>query len=465
MKRSYTNHFFNVGILLVILFLCYGCEDFVDVNLPNTKITREAVFNDDATATAAVLGMYEIMLRGNGFASSGSPLSLSTITGVYSDEFDNYYAGNKAFAENTLTASDQTVLALWTSFYSTVYAANSVIEGLQSSSTITPALSKQLEGEARFVRAFCHFYLVNLFGKIPIVNSTDYRVNAKLARSDIKAVYQFITEDLASAELILSTTFVSAERARPTSWAAAALLARVYLFTGDWAKAEAYATKLIENTSVFSLTDEPSSAFAKGSIEAIWQLASTMPTLYNTYEGIYYVLNAPPQIQSISTGLHEAFEQNDKRSAAWIGVYDNGMNEYFFPYKYKVKGGSNPLSEHAVVLRLAEQYLIRAEARANQGMITGANSAATDLNMIRTRSGLPAVAINAKEEMLEAILAERRIEFFSEWGTRWLDLKRSGQADIVLGSVKLYWDNNDLLFPIPEKEISNNTNLTQNPGY
>ena len=116
-----------------------------------------------------------------------------------------------------------------------------------------------------------------------------------------------------------------------------------------------------------------------------------------------------------------------------------------------------------MILRLAEQYLIRAEARAQQGNLTGAIG---DLNIIRERAGLPDLSTAlTQDKVIAAVMQERRIELVSEWGQRWLDLKRTGQVDSVLSKIKPTWKINGQLYPIPQSELTNDPNLVQNPGY
>lgn len=116
-----------------------------------------------------------------------------------------------------------------------------------------------------------------------------------------------------------------------------------------------------------------------------------------------------------------------------------------------------------MVLRLAEQYLIRAEARVRQNNISGGQS---DLNAIRNRSGLPNTTANDQGSLLLAIEQERRVELFTEWGHRWFDLKRTERAEAVLSPFALKdWQSTDVLFPIPQTEREINSRLTQNEGY
>ena len=118
------------------------------------------------------------------------------------------------------------------------------------------------------------------------------------------------------------------------------------------------------------------------------------------------------------------------------------------------------------MFRLAEQYLIRAEARAQQNNISGAQA---DLNAIRTRAGLANVTATTQTGLVTAIYHERQIELFTEFGHRWFDLKRTGQLDAVMGIAAPQkggtWASYKALIPIPASEISINPHLTQNPGY
>ena len=120
-------------------------------------------------------------------------------------------------------------------------------------------------------------------------------------------------------------------------------------------------------------------------------------------------------------------------------------------------------SEYYMVLRLTEQYLIHAEASAEQNKLA---DAIADINLIRRRAGLPDLPDSLDQaQTLSAIMQERRIELFAEWGHRWLDLKRTGQADAVLGPIKTTWQTNAQLYPIPLSELQSDSKLTQNAGY
>ena len=150
------------------------------------------------------------------------------------------------------------------------------------------------------------------------------------------------------------------------------------------------------------------------------------------------------------------------RKLAWVQSENFSGQTIYYPYKYKINSGP-PITEFYVVLRLAEQYLIRAESRANVDDIEGAQN---DLNAIRNRAGLSNTTAIDKTSLLKAIEHERQIELFAEWGNRWFDLKRTGRANTVLGSLKpSTWQATDTLWPIPNSQILLNPSLKQNAGY
>jgi hypothetical protein len=450
-----------------------SCEDFVQVGLPKTVVARETVFTDAATATAAISKVYGEMLR-EGFASEGRTDGINFVGGFCADEL-NFISTSpntqhyNQFYNNSISPNNLSVSSLWGHGYYFIYLANAIIEGLEDSKGISPSLITQLKGEAKFIRAFSHFYLVNLFGDIPYITTTDYEINSVVSRSPIEEVYLKIIQDLKEAQNELQEDYLSSERIRPNKWAATAMLARVYLYRKDWLNAEIESTNIIENSSIYNLVDIQG-VFLQNSMEAIWQLK---PDGYNTLQGNGFVPIGIPflfnilKFSSLSEGLLRSFEENDARMTNWINsITVNGVTHYY-PFKYKVRFSSEPpAQEYSIVLRLGEQYLIRAEARAMQNQLPAAIS---DLDSIRSRAELPLI-VNTnpsiiKEDLLLAIEQERRIELFTEYGHRWFDLKRTNRATAILSLVKPEWKSSDTLFPIPESELLSNKNLKQNSGY
>ena len=133
------------------------------------------------------------------------------------------------------------------------------------------------------------------------------------------------------------------------------------------------------------------------------------------------------------------------------------------PFKYKAQEYTGTTVEYSILLRLAEQYLIRAEARVHLGDLTGSK---LDINTIRNRAGLNNTESISEDDILQDIINERKFELFTEHGHRWFDAKRLDIAEEILAPLKSNWRSTDVLFPIPEKELLTNPNLTpQNPGY
>jgi len=464
----------QILLLFVFLYLMVACEEFVEIGPPVNEIVSETAFGSDEAATSTIIGLYgEMTAPGSG----GSPFNgtLEVVTGLLSDEFINQsrLGDYLEYEENDMTVENQQVLTVfWVNFYRYIVNANAIIENLTDNDRLTPEVRDQLLGEAYFIRALVHFYMVNLFGDIPYAETTNLEVNSRIVRIPVAEVYVKLIEDLEQAVELLPTgyEFNSGKRNRPNRSAAEALLARVYLYNQDWANTELYATNVIE--SGFFRLENLDQVFLEDSGEAIFQLSaiSLFRRTGTTFLGDMTILNNPPSgfaspigATSVRNGLFEGFDPGDQRLVDWVSTLVSGTNSWDYPHKYKNALFSAPNPPEAyMIFRLAEQYLIRAEARAQLGNLNGAQA---DINMIRNRAGLPNTEASSQTEILETIARERRIELLSEGGHRWLDLKRTNTADQVLELLKSDWDPTDVLFPIPEDEILRNPNLTQNPGY
>lgn len=467
-------------IALVLSVTLFSCKKIVTIDPPIDKIVADKVFTNDETATAVIRGIY-VNLSTGGFASGGIR-SVTLLAGRSADEFTNYFAAGdtrKQFADNNLLSNNTNLQSgLWANPYQIIYATNTIIENLANSPQVSANVKQQLTAEAKFIRAFTYFYLTNLFGNVPLILNTDYRINAVAAAKAPNDIYNQIITDLEEARTKLSDNYPTADRTRANRWAATALLSRVYLYTKDYAKAESYATEIIDKADRYRLIiDDLDKVFLKNSQEAILQFFLPAATALNTYEGSTFILTAAPGSNTevvLHDNLYTAFEPGDQRQRKWVGTYTSGVNKWYYPFKYKVKTGATPLTEYSMVLRVGEQYLIRAEARINQGKI---DLGISDLNQLRGRARetatisvpnpLPALPNGMiKADALMAVEKERRIELFSEWGHRWLDLKRMGRVNAVIGALKgVNWQSTDQLYPIPNSDILNNPNLKQNEGY
>ncbi|RZM27495.1 MAG: RagB/SusD family nutrient uptake outer membrane protein [Pedobacter sp.] len=441
---------------LVLLFA--SCKKLIEIPAPENEIIRSAVFSDKGTAEAAMAGIYNKLVNSGAFG--GSFGSLTMLEGAYADELVSYGNANSpvtAFYANSIVNTNSSVASIWSSSYNIIYSANAVVEGLDGSKGIQEALKRQLKGESLFLRAFMHFYLVNIFGAVPYIKTTDYEANSKVTSTPVDELYSLMIEDLLEAKDLLVNEYPSTQRVRINKGAATALLARAYLYSGKWAEAEVQSTELINNKAQYELLNDLNTVFLKNSKEAIWQL---IPVFQTTNEGQLFILVAPPTFVAMNHELAESFDATDKRKQNWIGVLTSGsgFSKWHYPFKYKEKNNGTG-AEYSMVLRMAEQYVIRAEARAEQGKLTGNNSAETDINSIRNRAGLGNTTATTKAQLITAIEQERKWELFTEMGHRFFDLKRLGRLDAVLDPIKPNWEPTDALLPIPQSELLSNPNL------
>ncbi|MCC9073530.1 RagB/SusD family nutrient uptake outer membrane protein [Flavobacterium sp. F-65] len=447
---------------LSFTFSMPACDSFLEVDLPKSQLTDVAVFQEYTTANAAMADIYA-KIRDRGLLT-GTAFGLTNYLGNYADELTFYGAAtNPAFAfyTNTVLPSNTNIGTLWNNSYNQIYAVNAVLEGVRPS-MLTVQEKAQLEGEALFLRGLLHFYLLQLFGDIPYIQTTDYRVNSIVTKMPKSEVYTYILNDLRTAEDLLLPNYSSTERVRANSFVVKALLARVYLYKGSWDDANKKATAVIENNSLYIFENTLSKVFLKNSTEAIWQF---MPTAVgkNTDEGAFFTFAfGPPPMVALSESLMSSFATNDLRKTSWTTPISKGSSTWYYASKYKEPRSTATSREYSIVLRLTEQYLIRAEARAELGNIIGAKE---DLNKIRNRAGLSDTGASSKEQILEEILEQRRKELFTEYGHRFFDLKRTGKLDAVL-FIKPGWNTTDVLLPLPENELTLNPNLKpQNLGY
>ena len=443
-------------LVAAILFAAVlsSCKKFVELGPPPTQTIQEDVFKTDATATSAILGLY-----------SGQPytnlyIPLSGYTGMSADDvrLSTTDANLDEFKNNAISITNGFNNNIWFYTYMQIKNANYAINGLARSTTLTPAVKDQLMGEAKFHRAFIYFYLVNLYGDVPMPVTDDAIDAASLPRTPAAQVWTQIITDLTEAQNLLSAAYQGTFRARINKWAAATLLARAYLYTKDYAKAEATATQVI-TSGTYSL-QPPANAFINTSNEIIWQIANT--TGVSTFGANYLAATGSIPTYTMYDTLYRSFESGDLRKTNWAGTTTVGTTTYYFVNKYKVRTGTG--NEYNIALRFAELYLIRAEARAQQNNLSGAKA---DIDVIRTRAGLSGVSASLTQaQMLLAIEQERKVELFGEWGHRWLDLKRTNRADAVIGGQKTAtWQPTDVLYPVPQQQRDVNSSLTQNQGY
>lgn len=452
---------------LSLVALITGCRKFVQVPDPDTLLGTGTVFSGDETATAALMGMYSrAMSLPGAFLNGGNTLYPS----LSADEctLTQSIPATAEFNDNTLESSNAYIAQLYGSAYNVIYNANTLLENLVNNKLVSAPVRRQIMGEAYFIRALVYSRLVVLWGAVPLLTTTNADINAVAPRSRTDSVYRQVMKDLRAADSLLDTAYVwkgagVRERTRPNRWAARALMARVGVYMGAWSAAAATATTVIDSSGAL-LEPSPDSVFQKGSREALWQL-QPVSTIMNSAEGYYYLPVDNPQARPsyiLTPSLLQSFEAGDRRRLRWVGTKTVGGVVYSYPAKYRLRAGP-PYLEYNTVLRLAELYLIRAEARTQQGEL---RDATRDLNVVRRRAGLKDLSYGlTREALLAAVMQERRVELFAEWGHRWVDLLRWGQADAVLSVEKPHWTAGAKLYPLPLADLQLNPTLVQNAGY
>jgi hypothetical protein len=478
--------------------MALSCSKFVETRTPDSLFEGSKVFENDNSAIAVVNSILANLGRTSSVVQGYR--GVSVVSGLLSDELHTVsrFADYQEINKNAVLSSNPITDNIWIGFYANLYKANTVLEGAVRSTTLSGKIKKQIIGESKFLRAFINFYLVNLYGPVPLILTTNYEQNRSATRAGVAQVYDQIIQDLKDADGLLTLDYVNhtgtvvTERFRPNKHAVQALLARAYLYKGDWANAETAATSLVSQTARYGLETNLDNIYRQAaSKEVIWNFApffsSAGVAAVYTGEGRHYnpavlkLHGVPPQSfgydlsNYLNEGIANAFESGDKRKTDWLEFVTAGGKTYYFPFKYKTDlFGLSTVQEYLVILRLAEVYLIRAEARARQGNVSGAKH---DVDVVRTRAGLAGTTAATDAQMMAAIEQERRVELFTEWGHRWFDLKRwpgrnnpgISRAQEVMSVVTPLkggvWNKNWLLLPIPATDIVNNPNLEQNPGY
>ncbi|NWL02872.1 RagB/SusD family nutrient uptake outer membrane protein [Flavobacterium johnsoniae] len=469
MKRYLSHTIFSLNVALFFVLSATGiltvsCDSFVETASPQSQLPSSAVFENYLTASAALTDIYS-KIRDRGMLT-GQSSGISYLLANYADELDFYgtpSSSASSFYINALLPGNTNLQEYWSVAYNQIYAANSVIERTKASLSLTEVQKKQLSGEAFFIRALVHFYLTNLYGDVPYIVSTDYKINSMPVKVSTKEVYNLVINDLNAAADMLGSEYIKNERTRPNRYAVLALQARVYLYDGKWAEAANASSAVLNASGLFALQTDLKSVFLKESKETIWQLQSSVSGKNTDEAASFIFFTVPPSSAALNSAIINSFTSVDKRKNSWTGSLSSGASTWYYPFKYKEFYNTSVSKEYPIMLRLSEQYLVRAEARAQQGDIIGSKE---DLDQIRQRAGLSKTTAVTKQEILDAILEERKLELFSEYGHRFFDLKRTGNLDQKLSGIKPGWNTADRLFPIPQNEINLNSNLLpQNTGY
>jgi starch-binding outer membrane protein, SusD/RagB family len=447
----------------LLLAIVAGCNGPLDVKSKNT-IPTETAISDSTSARAAVAGMYHGL---QSLSSYGS--DIPEVGDLSSDnaEFSGTSTSYGEIDDNQISAFNGAVFDIWSQAYANINSANAVLDNLGTLTNLDPATRDELQGEAYFVRALMYHDLVKYFGDVPIRlhPTTDPNAGSTITRAPVSAVYDQILLDLDSAASRISD---SSSTTTASGGAVRALRARVLFYRGDYVGAEAEA-HAVETDFGYDLAPNYPDLFSttgNSTPEDIFKVIATVHADQQSFLSYDYFAKAVGgtyllrPTNDIMAAYQPGFDYDEDDPSDWhpTDVRGEWNIQFAGSRKYGAKYRSITGTENFPVLRLGEIILIRAEALARLNQLP---QAVSQLNLIQARANATIFVLgsNTQQQVIDAIVAERRLELAFE-GDRWPDLVRLGIAADVMGI-----DASQTLYPIPQAEIDVTPGLTQNPGY
>jgi hypothetical protein len=429
-----------------------SCKKFLQVE-PVDSVSDEQTIVDKTSAETATRGVYRA-LSADGYYG----VTFQAIGYLSGDNVQ--WTGSQSivqqFISHNVRADNAYIAAAWTAIYATINKANHIIAKVPA--ITDPLLSQdeknQLTGEGYFIRALAYFDLARTWGGVqlalqPTTSSTDKN---GIKRSSLADTYAQVLSDLTAAESLLPETTNRYRATKKTVWA---LRARYHLYQQEWALAASYATRLINDSTNYKLV-KPYSAFFANNVVA------TQESVFELSYSTTYTNGHRNQWQPPANNGTRQWAPNDAFinlvNDASIGGNRNALvaktsaGLWFGNLYYR-----SPAIDPAYIFRIAELYLIRAEARAQLNDLAGALN---DLNAVRNRAGLANSTAATQNDLLLAIENEKRIEFAFE-PHRWFDLVRTNRAAAVLGVTETW----RYVLPIPSSEVLIDGSLKQNDNY
>ena len=451
-------------LLILSAFIGSSCN-FLDEASPN-DINAEEAIKTAADAEAALLGLYS-SLQQKAYYGGAYPLICDAVS-------DNGSVGGYAFlsldqiGNKAVTPANILTQDLYINIYRTIANCNYFLASIANVGDLNAAHKKEIEAQARAIRAMAHFDLLRYFGEHWKANSeygvsivkTVQSIKDVVERASVTASYTFIIDELKAALAGINPTDKQVQYVN--SYTINALLARVYLYKKDKTNAIAHASKVIANPN-FALL--PAANYGeifstRRTTESIFELSFDKQNR-SDFNGLTYSRDAAlrPEVWYLAhKNLNDFFQSRPDDVRAALVDFDSTHNDVTIipdgrTQKYR---GEEAKDNPAYIIRLAEMYLIRAEAN-------GRTAGLDDLNTLRTQRGLTALEpmkVATEGDFLNAVLEERRAELNFE-GHRQFDLARTGKIKEVLDI-----DEFRGILPIPAREIATGQGkIKQNPGY
>lgn len=445
----------------VAVTFALGSCDVLDQE-PYTALEAETAITNPAAAQGALLGLYDGLQDNDYYGRlyqvyGDLPADLVDHTGTFPTLLE--------IQNNTISPSNITITNSWLEIYDVVNRANEILAQVPDVPGLAPEEKEAILGQAHFVRGLAFFDLLRLWGKFAD-ESSEYGIPLRLeptrpedlggegaSRASVAATYTQIISDLNGAVALMGET-PSANAGFASGLAAKALLARVYLYKGEYDLALQNANDVIAS-GAYSLEPSFNDLFAGNpSNEFIFVLKFNAQDA-NSQAFHYFPSALGGRREYAPSTAYEAMfsTEDDERAQGSLGYTSKGQR---FGIKYReISTGSDP----AFIIRYAEVFLIAAEAAARQGDLA---AAVEYLNLVRERAGLEDFEESdfaSTNAFVDAVIEEKAKEFGME-GLRWYDLVRTNKLNEVLGI-----DSNLTTFPIPQRERDVNPNIKQNPEY
>lgn len=463
LKRRFFS-FLSRAWLLVVCFAFGSCREILEPPPVDLLVDNLVLIGPDDMEPVRI-GLY------NSLRSFGS-------TTIFAGDFTaDYIQNNGTFTDynelgtKNITAANSLAGTLWGNIYSTIYIANFIEENIGGVDRVSQAAKDDLLAEAKFCRAYAYFIAAHTFGDVPNVVSTDVQTNRNIPRAPKAEILARVLEDYEDALGILPLRWnadnAALNKQFATKNAVRAGLARYYLYEGNWALAEQYADTIVASRVQAldsSYVNVISTEFDSETIFEVAYANSSSDDPGTSSAGLNNILVGRREVIPSNHFVLQILDANAGTRRATISFSANnqqGRDNGWTVTKYGTPDQSN---NNITIFRLAEIYLIRAEARARQGRISGANGALVDINLLRSRAKAPLAAFNNQETALSVIETERLYELAFE-GHRWYDLKRTGRLNAIMNPLYSNWSDKYGLWPIPVAETQTNRALTQNTGY
>jgi starch-binding outer membrane protein, SusD/RagB family len=488
----------SMFIATILLIVTGACSDFLEQE-PQSVLHSKTFFTTEENAIMAVNGIYDKL---NKRYTSNRSLWVMHDVSTPDTETLSAEAPISIIDNFTFGTTSEDIDNLWNECYEAIARANLAIAYVPNV-PMNATTRQRLVGEARFLRAWFYFVLVTTYGEVPLVTAPidPSDKNALMqSKATFTELYDAIELDLSFAEIVLPWAYDGGDIGRATKGAAKAYLAKAYLFREKWLEAAAKASEVIEqsetNGTYQLLESFREATWAKNSKESIFEMQSLGGTsgIEDQNEGNSITAWHRPTCIG-GWGLHfgtkdlaDAFEAGDPRKGYTLlasGEYYNGKQlpeGCLPPDRYALlklmgdpslgDGTDANAAQNFCFMRLAEVYLMKAEAEAENGNLQAAEEA---LEKVRSRArndalaepgSLPALFGLDQQSLIQAVRHERRVELASEM-KRFPDLRRWGiLAEVNQADGKPFVAGKHEYFPIPQSQIDlSEGNLKQNDGY